>query len=236
MRGEKNSRITAKEDFYPPRLSQIDSPPSFLYCRSGLNKKEIKKLFSMPAIAVVGSRKMDSYGEMITEKFVAELVGEGVVIISGMAAGIDGVAHRITIKNKGKTIAVLGSGIDIVYPQENKDIYDILSEGKSGAVISEFPLGTKPEAENFPQRNRIVAGLADAVLVVEAARKSGSLITARLAVEQGKDVFVIPGPVTSPLSLGTTWLIRQGATPVSSVKDILEEMANENFLINPDKE
>jgi len=186
-------RIEFQEVIYPRRLKLIDNPPPVLYYQSGLSRKEIKTLFQLPAVAVVGSRKMSFYGEKMAKKFTQELVELQMVIVSGMARGIDGVAHRTALEKGGKTIAVLGSGVDVIYPPENKDIYQKLAEGKQGMVISEFPPGTRPEANNFPRRNRIIAGLADCVLVVEAARRSGTLITARLAAEQLKVNFSILG-------------------------------------------
>lgn len=215
--------INWEDSLYPARLRLIDSPPEKLYYRSSLSLEEIDSLFSRPAAAVVGSRRMSSYGRRTTEEIVKLLVKKRVVIVSGMARGVDGVAHRTAIRMRGKTVAVLGSGIDLVYPPENDDIYRCLSEKGGGVVLSEFPPGTAPEGKNFPQRNRLIAGLVDFVVVVEAARKSGSLITARLAAEQGKDVFAVPGPVDSPLSAGTNWLISQGAIPLLSLTDFLLE-------------
>lgn len=223
--------LTLKDKLYPPLLKEIPDAPPLLYVKCGMrNEKmineQIDKLFKGPAIAVVGSRKATNYGGEITCKLVSQLVRKDLVIVSGMAKGIDGLAHRTALKNRGETIAVLGSGINVIYPYQNKDIYQKIVEGKNtkGLIISEFPPFYPPLPGNFPIRNRIISGLSKAVLVIEAARKSGSLITARLAAEQGKDVFAVPGPITSQLSAGTSYLISQGAKLVSSAQDILEEI------------
>jgi len=205
--------LTLSDKTYPSRLRKIPDPPAKLYL-----KGSDLSLFNRPSIAVIGSRKNNDYGRNVTQKLVRELVENGFAIISGMARGIDTIAHEAALEAGGKTIAVLGSGIDVIYPRENGELYQMIQ-----LVISEFPPGTKPLKENFPQRNRIVAGLANGVLVIEAAKRSGTLITARQAAEQGKDVFAVPGPITSPLSEGTAWLIKQGAKLVYSVNDILEE-------------
>jgi predicted Rossmann fold nucleotide-binding protein DprA/Smf involved in DNA uptake len=353
--------LTWMDELYPERLRETEASPPVIYLRSSaLCQPEqwgnfLSSLWSKPAIAVVGTRKITSYGRQVTERLVSELVEAGLVIISGMALGVDGVAHRTALKSGGQTVAVLGSGVDVVYPAGNRDIYErlvgsrrslssrmpantnfsfresilgglketpfsednselcdslqtaspclsgkagginthndgdstqaqmgwreherglpttpardarlgfteseaqmsrfaqgkIAAEAKDntsskkkgdfsmplpaggqassfpGLVVSEFPPGTPPLPGNFPARNRIISGLSDAVLVTEAAEDSGSLITARLAAEQGKDVFAVPGPITSSLSQGTSYLIKQGAKLVSGVEDILEEM------------
>lgn len=217
------------DDLYPERLRQIDASPPLIYFKTyGLDNavKKVGKLFKKPAIAVVGTRRVTNYGRRVTEKLVQDLIAAGMVIVSGMARGVDGVAHRTALKDNGQTVAVLGSGVDVVYPFENKDVYLSLTSGGSfrGLVVSEFPPGFPPLPGNFPARNRIIAGLSDAVLVTEAAERSGSLITARLAAEQGKDVFAVPGPITSHFSNGSAYLIKQGAKLVSSAEDVLEEM------------
>lgn len=200
---------------YPRQLRQIDHPPENLYYRGDID------LLSQPAIAVIGSRQPTDYGRQVTETFVRQLVKQNWIIVSGMARGIDTVAHQTAIESGGKTIAVLGSGLDVIYPPENRDLSQ-----KIHLVISEFSPGTPPCAKNFPQRNRILAGVSRAVLVTQAAKRSGTLITARLAAEQGKEVFVIPGPITSHLSEGSSWLIQQGAKLVNSIEDITEELTN----------
>lgn len=215
--------LTPKSQPYPFRLKQVELLPPRLYFKSKIKDLD-KELFRQPALAVVGSRKMTNYGNEIAVKLVSQIAKKGAVIVSGMARGVDSVAHRTALKNKAKTIAVLGSGIDIIYPQESADIYNSIINTGLGAVVSQFPPGTKPEAKNFPARNRIIAALSDAVLVIEAAQRSGTLITARWAAEQGKEVMVVPGPITSPFSQGVNWLIKQGAKPVSTAEEILEEL------------
>jgi len=251
---ESNNRavkvLTWMDEAYPERLRLIKASPPVVYISaSAIKEGDFVQLWRKPTVAVVGTRKITSYGRGVTEKIVKKLVGAGVVVISGMARGVDGVAHRAALENGGQTVAVLGSGVDIVYPAENRDIYERLV-GKndaqpndsrfSGLVISEFPLGFPPLPGNFPARNRIIAGLSQAVLVTEAAEDSGSLITARLAGEQGRDVFAIPGPITSSLSQGTSFLIKQGAKLVTGADDILEEMGVDkspvSFASRPNEE
>lgn len=200
---------------YPRLLLQIDDPPPYLYVKGDLVPDEL-------AVAVVGSRRASRYGLMVTEKFSRELAEQGVTIVSGLARGVDTAAHSGALVGGGRTIGVLGCGIDVVYPAENAKLYAEIES--SGAVISEFPMGTAPLAENFPRRNRIVSGLSTGVLVVEAAEGSGSLITARLALDQGRDVFAVPGNINSAVSRGTNILIRDGAKLVLSVEDIFDEL------------
>lgn len=214
--------LTPLNKLYPPRLRNIPDAPAILYLKTKLGRRELANLWEKPAVAVVGTRRMSAYGKKMTENFVRQLTEKGIVIVSGMAAGIDGVAHRTAIENHGQTIAVLGSGLDIIYPKENQDIWE-----KADVVLSEFSAGTRPLAKNFPRRNRIISGLSEAVLVVEAAKKSGSMITARLAAEQGKEVLAVPGRIDIGLSDGTNFLISQGAKPASCVEDILEELSLE---------
>lgn len=205
------------EPDYPRNLKKIDDPPFVLYVWG-----EIKREDEM-ALAVVGTRKMTAYGGQATESLVADLVVAGLAVVSGLARGIDTVAHKTTLSAQGRTIAVLGSGLDIVYPWENKSLARQISAG-CGAVVSEFPLGTGPMPGHFPARNRIISGLSLGTLVVEGGDKSGSLITARLAVEQGREVFAVPGPIYSPGSQGPAYLVKLGAKLVMSVNDILEEL------------
>ena len=174
------------------------------------------------AIAIVGSRKSTSYGRWATEKFVEELLELDVTIVSGLALGIDSIAHKKALEGKGRTIAVLGNGLDIVYPKRNKDIYKEVP--KNGALISEYFLGVPPLAYNFPQRNRIISGLSLGVIVIEAKEKSGSLITAHHALEQGKEVFALPGNINSIFSKGTNKLIKDGAKLIMNIDDIVEEV------------
>jgi DNA processing protein len=207
--------VTLSDAEYPPLLHQIYDPPPFLYVKGDLPTRR-------PAVAVVGSRRSSGYGKSVTERLAEELARHGVTIISGMARGIDTAAHRGALQGGGPTVAILGCGVDQVYPPENRQLFDRVAA--NGALVSEFPLGTLPLPENFPRRNRIISGMAHGVVVVEAAENSGSLITARLALEQGRDVFAIPGNITSLASRGTNRLIRDGAKLVASVDDILEEL------------
>jgi DNA processing protein len=201
---------------YPGLLAAIDDPPLVLYARGKLED------FDGSCIAVVGSRRPTVYGLEIARGIARDLGSRGIKIVSGLARGIDGAAHRGCLEGGGRTIAVLGCGIDIVYPPEHARLKeDIL---KTGCILTEFPPGTGPSPHNFPIRNRIVSGLALGALVVEANEKSGSLITARLALEQNRDVFAIPGNLTSPASYGPNYLIKQGAKLVQSWKDVVEEM------------
>ncbi|OGX24347.1 MAG: DNA protecting protein DprA [Omnitrophica WOR_2 bacterium RIFCSPHIGHO2_02_FULL_45_21] len=208
--------ITLEDKEYPQNLKNIYDPPICLYLKGKLKEEDVLSL------AIVGSRRASFYGASCAEKFAYELAGLGVTIISGLARGIDTQAHKGALKATGRTIAVLGSGLSCIYPPENKGLSEEIAE--RGALLSEFPLNTKPLAQNFPRRNRVISGLSQAVLVVEAARNSGALITADFALEQGRDVFAIPGKVDSATSLGTNRLIKQGAKLVDNVEDILEEL------------
>ncbi len=196
-------------------------PPLFLYAVGNF-----KKAFEIPLIGVVGTRKPTNYGKEVTVDVTKQLVKSGLGVISGMARGIDTIAHKTTLKEKGYTVGILGSGIDVIYPPENKKLFkDVIESG--GCVMSEFPFGTPPRKENFPIRNRIISGFSRAIIVVEAAKKSGTLITAKWALEQGKEVFAVPGSVFSPQSQGTHFLIKQGAHPLTSVKDLLDVLGFE---------
>lgn len=175
----------------------------------------------MPLLAIVGSRKASPYGKAVAKKLAKELVQRGWGIVSGMARGIDTEAHAGALENKGYTLAVLGCGVDIIYPRENDKLMHMIQ--MNGCVVSEFPLGTKPEPKNFPIRNRIISGCSLGTLVVEAKERSGALITAVLALEQGRDVFAVPGSIASPLSRGPHSLIKQGAKLVENVEDIISE-------------
>ncbi|MCJ7793166.1 MAG: DNA-processing protein DprA [Candidatus Marinimicrobia bacterium] len=202
---------------YPESLKKIDNPPFVLYVNGSITPQDDL------AIAVVGTRRMTGYGGQVTESLVTELVGAGLTIVSGLARGIDSMAHRTALKAGGRTIGVLASGLDIIYPPENASLVKEIINGH-GAVISEFPLGSQPMPGSFPARNRIISGLALGTVVVEAPERSGALITARLAGEQGREVFAIPGPVTSPNAAGPSHLIKMGAKLVFKVEDILEEL------------
>ncbi len=211
----KITLITYQDDDYPEKLKNIYDLPPFLYVRGSLMKDDIN-------IAIVGSRRATAYGKYTTERISRELAQKGVTVVSGMARGIDSAAHRGALAARGRTIAVLGSGLDVIYPPENKILFSEIIE--NGAVISEFPMGTPPIAANFPSRNRIISGMSYGVLVVEAGEKSGSLITARLALEQGREVFAVPGSVETPASRGTNRLIKEGAKLIENAEDILEEI------------
>ncbi len=215
---EKNNVnvVTIFDNTYPKSLRYIYGSPKVLYYKGEFSPKDNL------AIAIVGSRKATSYGMWASKKIANELSDLDITIVSGMANGIDTSAHKGALKENGRTIAVLGSGIDIVYPAKNKGLYNSICE--DGIVISEFPLGTKPLPYNFPQRNRIISGLSLGVVVVEAEEKSGSLITASFAAEQGKEIFAVPGNINSLFSKGTNKLIKDGAKIVMDVDDIIEEI------------
>ncbi|MBC7189455.1 DNA-protecting protein DprA [Candidatus Aerophobetes bacterium] len=204
---------------YPERLRSITAPPLVLYIRGRLKKEDSL------AVAIVGTRRATSYGKVAARKLARELAREGVTVVSGMARGIDTCAHEGALEEGGRTIAVLGCGVDVVYPPENSSLMEEII--KNGAVVSEFCPGTKPYAGNFPRRNRIISGLSMGVVVVEAPLKSGALITVEFALEQGKEVFAVPGHITSPYSEGTNRLIKEGAKVVQEVEDILEELGIE---------
>ena len=208
--------IVLTDPDYPKNLTHIFNPPPFIYIKGNIIQDD------RLAIAVVGSRVTNRYGRAVAERFTEELVSRGITIVSGMARGIDSVAHHVALRTGGRTIAVLGSGLDVVYPPENIKLYEEISE--NGAVISELPLGSDPDAVNFPKRNRIISGLSLGVVVVQASQRSGSLITASYALEQNREVFAVPGNIGSALSGGTNRLIKQGAKLVDSVDDILTEI------------
>lgn len=207
--------VTCQDEFYPRNLLNIYDRPAFLYVLGRLDTEDIP-------IAVVGSRHASTYGKYTTERLSRELAQKGITIASGMARGIDSCAHRGALSVSGRTLAVLGSGLDVIYPPENKNLFSEIIQ--SGAVISEYPPGTQPQPYHFPARNRIISGMSYGVLVVEAGEKSGSLITARLAMEQGRDVFAIPGTIDSASSRGANNLIKQGAKLIDNVDDILEDI------------
>ncbi|MBI4990250.1 MAG: DNA-protecting protein DprA [Rhodocyclales bacterium] len=211
-----NTMLTLADAAYPQRLLDAPDPPTVLYVKGRT------ELLNAPALAIVGSRNATPQGESNAEAFAAALADAGLTIISGLALGIDAAAHRGGLRGKGSTIAVIGTGIDRVYPARNQALARDIAA--NGAIVSEFPLGTPALRENFPRRNRIISGLARGCLVVEAAERSGSLITARLAGEQGRDVFAIPGSIHSPLSKGCHKLIKQGAKLVDDARDILDEL------------
>jgi DNA processing protein len=209
--------ITRLDAEYPENLTHLHDPPPFLYVRGSLIPED------RLAIAIVGSRFASAYGRGVARDLARGLTEKGVTIVSGLARGVDVEAHRATLEAKGRTIAVLGSGVDVIYPSEHRSLAaDIPSQG---AVISEFSLGSKPDAVHFPYRNRVISGLTLGTVVVEAAENSGSLITARCALEQNREVFAVPGVITSVRSRGPHRLIKDGAKLVENVEDILQEIA-----------
>lgn len=208
--------ITFKDEEYPRRLKDIYDPPALLYIRGGLRREDEL------AVAIVGSRKTTPYGRWFTEKIGRDLARNKVTIVSGMARGIDSLAHWGAISGGGRTIAVLGCGVDVIYPSENRKLFAEIID--HGAVLSEFRMGSAPEGGHFPRRNRIISGLSIGVVVVQASEKSGSLITAGYALEQGREVFAVPGNVGAEGSRGTHRLIKEGAKLVESSDDILEEI------------
>lgn len=207
--------LPSQSPFFPRSLLNIYDYPPLLYVKGTLLEEDIY-------IAVVGSRIASTYGKFTTERLCRELAFKGITTVSGMARGIDSSAHRGSLSGNGRTVAVLGSGIDVIYPPENKDLYEKIAE--NGAVITEFPFSTLPKGPHFPARNRIISGMSLGVVVVEANEKSGSLITARTALEQGREVFAVPGSIDSPGTKGTHKLIRDGAKLIENVYDILEEV------------
>ncbi|HQR61135.1 MAG TPA: DNA-processing protein DprA [Methylophilaceae bacterium] len=211
-----NHLITLADTAYPKALLEISDPPPLMYAKGRI------ELLSQPSLAVVGSRNATPQGEKTAEAFSQVLSDNGYCIVSGLALGIDGAAHRGALQGRASTIAVVGTGLDIVYPARHRQLAHQISE--RGLLISEFPLGTPSMAQNFPRRNRIISGLSQGCLVVEAHLQSGSLITARLAAEQGREVFAIPGSIHSPVAKGCHLLIKQGAKLVESMQDILEEL------------
>ncbi|HET58723.1 MAG TPA: DNA-protecting protein DprA [Deltaproteobacteria bacterium] len=207
--------VTAGEDSYPPLLRHIYDYPPLLYVRGELKPDDI-------CVALVGSRRATAQGRYTCERISRELVLRGITVVSGMARGIDSSAHRGALAARGRTLAVMGSGLDVIYPPENRDLYEKIAE--QGAVVSEYPFGSEPLAHHFPRRNRIISGMSYGVVVIEATEKSGSLITANLALEQGRCVFALPGGIETQTSRGTNTLIRNGATLVQDVEDILCEI------------
>ncbi len=208
--------INFRDSLYPSPLKTIFDPPFLLYVKGKLKKEESDTL------AIVGTRRPTTYGKLMARRLARDLAREGITIVSGMARGIDTAAHQGALEVGGRTIAVLGSGVDVIYPPENKKL--VVEIIKKGAVISEYPLGAEPNAPHFPQRNRIISGLAKGVLVVEAPLRSGALITADFALEQGREVFAIPGNITNPNAQGVNRLVKEGAKLVECVEDILEEL------------
>jgi DNA processing protein len=206
--------VTWSDGDYPARLKTIDQPPPVLYVRGGLRQQDDC------AVAVVGTRRVSAYGRQVTEEIASYLAANGVTIISGLARGVDAIAHEEALKAGGRTIAVLGSGVDRIYPPEHGRLAEKMCT--NGALISDYAPGTPPDAANFPPRNRIISGMAMAVVVVEAGETSGALISAQFAVDQGREVFAVPGNIYAPQSRGTNRLIVSGARPFLSAQDMLD--------------
>ena len=221
--------LTWEDENYPLYLREIFDPPRVLYCAGQV------EVLNEPSVAIVGSRRHSPYGRVVAEKLAEDLAQRGLVVVSGLARGIDSAAHRGALR-AGKTVAVLGSGLENIYPKENRRLFKKITE--QGAVISEFPLDSPPLGRHFPIRNRIISGLSLALVVVEATRRSGSLISARLALEYNREVMAVPGNVTSELSRGTNWLLKSGAKPVETWQDVVEELPSplkEQILSNMKK-
>ncbi|MGB9663770.1 MAG: DNA-processing protein DprA [Ignavibacteria bacterium] len=220
--------ITFWDDEYPYYLRKIYDPPVFLFIKGELKKEDEN------SIAIVGTRNPTHYGKKITEKITAELVDYGITIVSGLARGIDTIAHSTAIQKKGRTIAVLGSGLDVIYPAENKKLFNLISQ--NGCVVSEYLFGTKPDAMNFPRRNRIISGLSLGSLIVETDTTGGAMLTAKYALDQNREIFAIPGNVDSKQSRGTNYLIQSGeAKLVTSAEDIVVEFG-EKFIKKENKQ
>lgn len=212
---EKDAQVlTLLDEDYPKLLKQIDQAPPVLYVRGTLLPADDF------AVAMVGTRRISAYGQQITRDTSLYLAGHGLTIVSGLARGVDALAHQAALQAGGRTIAVLGSGVDVIYPPEHRQLAEAIIE--NGAIISDYPMGTQPEGVNFPPRNRIISGLSLATVVVEAGERSGALITADFAVEQGRDVFAVPGNILSPASKGTNRLIQKGAYALVSPQDVLD--------------
>jgi DNA processing protein len=209
--------VTILDTNYPKNLKGLTGAPVVLYYKGNI------KSANSNSVAIVGSRKITSYGKEVTQKFSTELAGIGITIISGLAHGVDTEAHKGAIAVKGRTLAVIGNGLDTIYPAENTKLAEEIIEN-GGAIISEYPLGYPAFPANFAVRNRIVSGMSDAVIVVEGAEKSGTLLTAAHAAEQGKTVFAVPGQITSPMSFAPLYLLKNGAKLATRVEDILEEL------------
>ena len=216
LRTKGISFFTWLDDAYPRYLKEIAQPPPVLYCKGSITAEDDL------AVAIVGTRNVTAYGKQITQDTAEYLARNGVTVVSGLARGVDGLAHHSAIEAGGRTIAVLGSGVDIIYPPEHRKLAERIQE--HGAIVSDYAPGTKPDGINFPPRNRIISGLSRGTIVIEAGEKSGALITAKFAVEQDREVFAVPGSVLSPMSRGTNDLIGEGAIPMTNPKSVLEAL------------
>ena len=229
MKNKGTGLVSFWDEDFPANLKEIYDPPAMLFVRGTLNEGDCC------AVAVVGTRRPTEYGRTATLELVGGLAARGVPIVSGMARGIDSVAHQGALKVGGRTMAVLGCGVDVVYPPENGKLAEEIVA--HGAIISEYPMGTPPEAENFPRRNRIISGMSLGTIVVEAGEKSGALLTAKYALDQNREVFAVPGDISRRKSRGTNRLIKDGAKLVESVEDVLQELESKlkGLLEPPDK-
>lgn len=208
--------LTLLDDEYPALLRQVADPPPVLFVRGRLALDDER------SVALVGTRRATSYGQAVAQRLARDLVSAGVTVVSGLAKGVDTHAHRAAVDAAGRTIAVLGNGLDQVYPAENAGLAAQIVDKDAGAVVSEFAPGVPPDAVNFPRRNRVIAGLSLATVIVEAGERSGALITADFALEQGREVMVVPGSILNPMCAGSNELLKQGATPVTCAQDILD--------------
>jgi DNA processing protein len=215
------SILTWEDDTYPRRLKEIAQPPPVLFVRGSINVEDDW------AVSVVGTRRVTPYGRQVAMEIARFLAQNGVTVVSGLARGVDAIAHQSALQAGGRTIAILGSGVDVIYPPEHRKLADEII--RQGAVISDYALGTQPDSSNFPPRNRIIAGLSLATIVVEAGETSGALITAEFAAEQGRDVFAVPGSILAPQSEGTNKLIGDGARPLVRMTEILEALKLEQI-------
>jgi DNA processing protein len=220
--------ITIEDENYPASLKAIYDPPPMLYVKGELLSTDSR------AISVVGTRNATNYGKMVAEQLSNQLASRGITIVSGMAHGIDTAAHSGALSASGRTIAVMGSGLDVIYPTENSGLFEKIIG--SGAAISELPMGTQPHRGMFPRRNRLISGISLGTLIVEASKQSGAIITADFALEQGREVFAVPGQIFSEMSKGTNELIKQGAKLVDSVEDILDELPSYTFSSTADED
>lgn len=208
--------LTWQDEAYPTRLKEIDQPPPVMYIRGEYLPDD---LF---AVAIVGTRRVTPYGRQITEELAGFLASNGITVVSGLARGVDAIAHQTALRAGGRTIGILGSGVDKIYPPEHLKLAEQMME--RGAIMSDYAVGTPPDASNFPPRNRIISGLSLAVVVIEAGETSGALITAEFAAEQGREIFAVPGSILAPQSKGTNKLIQKGAQPLLSVNDIMQAL------------
>ena len=212
---------TWEDEIYPKRLKEIAQPPPVLFIKGAINVEDDW------AVSVVGTRRVTPYGRQVAAEIARFLAENGVTVVSGLARGVDAIAHQTALQAGGRTLAVLGSGVDVVYPPEHRKLAAEIAA--QGALISDYPMGTQPESTNFPPRNRIIAGLSLATIVVEAGETSGALITAKFAVDQGREVFAVPGSILTPQSEGTNHLIEEGARPLLKMSEILEVLKLENI-------